>query len=120
MAEHPLAAAVRDAAGDAELVVRYATLGEEAAFAALVRRHGPMVLGVCRRVLGNAHDAEDCFQATFLVLARKAGSLKRPEALANWLYGVAFRIATRSKTMAARRLLQERTAGQEPRPATSR
>ena len=64
---------------DDELVERFAVHREEAAFAALVRRHGPLVLGVCRRMLTEPHSAEDCFQETFLVLARKAGSLKRPE-----------------------------------------
>ncbi len=78
---------------DADLVGRFAGRRDEAAFAALVARHGPTVLGVCRRLLGDAHAAEDAFQATFLVLARKAGSLRRPEAVAAWLYGVARRVA---------------------------
>src|ERR1700758_3045027 len=72
---------------DHELLAQFVGAQDEAAFTVLVERHGPMVLGVCRRALGNAHDAEDAFQATFLVLARKAGSLTRPGLLANWLYG---------------------------------
>ena len=80
---------------DAELVRRFVADRDEAAFAALVRRHGPMVLGVCRRVLRDPHDAEDAFQATFLVLARRAGSLRRG-ALAGWLYTTARRSALRA------------------------
>src|SRR5262249_16563353 len=78
---------------DAQLPECFVQGKEEAAFAALVKRHGPLVWGVCQRVLRHAQDAEDAFQATFLVLARKAGSIARPEALGSWLYGVAFRIA---------------------------
>jgi len=95
---------------DDELVERFAVHREEAAFAALVRRHGPLVLGVCRRMLTEPHTAEDCFQETFLVLARKAGSLKRPEALGPWLYGVATRTALKARERAARRLVCERRA----------
>jgi RNA polymerase sigma factor (sigma-70 family) len=98
------------AAPDDELVERFAVHREEAAFAALVHRHGPIVLGVCRRVLGDSHAAEDCFQATFLVLARKAGSLKRPEALGPWLYGVATRTALKVRAREARRRVCERGA----------
>jgi RNA polymerase sigma factor (sigma-70 family) len=82
---------------DADLLARFARSGEESAFAALVARHGPMVLAVCRRVLADAHAAEDACQAAFLVLARKAGSLRRPERLAAWLHGVARRVALRSR-----------------------
>lgn len=95
-------------ATDRQLLQRFAGRREEAAFAALVGRHGPMVLGVCRRVLHDAHDADDAFQATFLVLARKAGSLARPEKLANWLYGVACRTAARARAETARRRAHER------------
>src|SRR5689334_17456257 len=74
---------------DADLLRRYVGQGDEAAFAVLVQRYGPMVLGVCRRVLSNPHDAEDAFQATFLVLVSKAVNLRLHSTLGNWLYGVA-------------------------------
>jgi RNA polymerase sigma factor (sigma-70 family) len=80
----------------------------EAAFEAQVHRHGPMVLGVCRRMLRGSHDWEDAFQATFLVLARRAGSIGRREKLANWLYGVAIRTAKEARRRAARRRPMER------------
>src|SRR5262249_31583660 len=80
-------------ASDADLIGRFVRRRDEEAFAALVERHGPMVLNACRRVLGDVHAAEDAFQAVFLVLARKAATLSRPEALAGWLYGVACRVA---------------------------
>jgi RNA polymerase sigma factor (sigma-70 family) len=84
--------------------------GAEEAFAILVRRHGPMVLGVCRRVLSGSHEAEDAFQATFLVLARKAATIARRESLANWLYGVALRTAKDSRARAMRRRAWEERA----------
>jgi DNA-directed RNA polymerase specialized sigma24 family protein len=82
-----LSAVIRDGAGltDAQLLSRFIERGDAAAFEALVRRHGPMVLGVGRRLLRNHHDAEDAFQATFLVLVRRAESIVPPEKLANWL-----------------------------------
>src|SRR4029078_6990834 len=85
---------VRSLAGpsDPELLDRFTRTGDEGAFAALVRRHHPMVLGVCRRVLHHAQDAEDACQAVFLVLARKAASVRRREALAGWLYRVGGRV----------------------------
>ncbi|HEV3143893.1 MAG TPA: sigma-70 family RNA polymerase sigma factor, partial [Gemmataceae bacterium] len=98
------------AAPDSELVERFTVHREEAAFAALVRRHGPLVFGVCRRVLNDPQAAEDCFQETFLVLARKAGSLRGPEALGPWLYGVAMRTALKARARAARRRECERRA----------
>jgi RNA polymerase sigma factor (sigma-70 family) len=88
--------------GDACLLRRFAVDRDEAAFAALVARFGPMVLAVCQRVLGDAHAAEDAFQATFLVLARKAPSLLRHDLVGNWLWGVAYRTARRARLDAAR------------------
>jgi RNA polymerase sigma factor (sigma-70 family) len=93
---------------DRQLLERFLRRRDGAAFEALVRRHGPMVLGVCRRLLRDPHDAEDAFQATFLVLLRKAPSLRRRELLANWLYGVALRTALKARGIRARRQARER------------
>jgi RNA polymerase sigma factor (sigma-70 family) len=92
---------------DADLLRAYVHRRDEAAFEALVRRHGPVVLGVCRRVLRNRADAEDCFQATFLVLVRKARSIRRPESLGSWLYGVAFRVAQKARAAGIKRRAKE-------------
>jgi DNA-directed RNA polymerase specialized sigma24 family protein len=89
-------AAVCRTATDGELLRRFVERRTEAAFAAQVDRHGPMVLRVCRRVLCHRQDAEDAFQATFLVLAHKAASIRKGESLASWLHGVAHRIALRA------------------------
>jgi RNA polymerase sigma factor (sigma-70 family) len=92
---------------DAELVRRYVQERDEAAFELLVRKHGPMVLGVCRRILRNPHDAEDAFQATWLVLVRKAATLRSPGTVGNWLYGVAYRTALEARKLAAKRRNKE-------------
>jgi RNA polymerase sigma factor (sigma-70 family) len=117
------AGAAAPAAGeltDGQLLQRFITRNDEIAFAALVQRHGPMVLAVCRRVLQDWHHAEDAFQATFLTLARKAGAIGQPELLANWLYGVAYRTALKAKTRAARRWQSEREVASMPRAEPTR
>jgi RNA polymerase sigma factor (sigma-70 family) len=88
---------------DRQLLERFAQRREEAAFAALLDRYGAMVLRVCRRILHDAHEAEDAFQATFLILARKAGAIRRQQSLGSWLYRVASHVATRARADAARR-----------------
>jgi RNA polymerase sigma factor (sigma-70 family) len=107
---------LQDGAGrtDGQLLADYLSRRDEAALEALVQRHGPMVWGVCRRVLRNYHDAEDAFQATFLVLVRKAASLASPELLANWLYGVAHQTALKARATAAKRKVRERQVTEMP------
>jgi RNA polymerase sigma factor (sigma-70 family) len=95
---------------DGALLVRFLAQREEAAFEMLVQRHGPMVLGLCQRVLGDTHAAEDAFQATFLVLARQAAAIRKQASLGSWLYGVAQRIACRARAQAAARRQRERQA----------
>ena len=101
---------------DEQLLERFATRHDEAAeaaFATLMERHGPMVLSVCRRVLTDPHDALDAFQATFLVLIHKAGSVRKRRSLASWLFGVAWRVSARTRGAATRRREVERSARAE-------
>jgi RNA polymerase sigma factor (sigma-70 family) len=104
---------------DGQLLGAFIERQDSAAFEALVRRHGPMVLGVCRRVLGHAQDAEDAFQATFLVLVRKATSIVPREALSGWLWGVAHRTALGAKAKAGRRKAREKQVRDMPHPQTA-
>ncbi|MCI0682354.1 MAG: sigma-70 family RNA polymerase sigma factor [Gemmataceae bacterium] len=99
-----------DGVTDGELLERYRARRDEAAFEALVRRHGPMVLGVCRRILRNHADADDAFQATFLVLVRKAGAIRRKGMVGNWLYGVAHHTALKARAMHSKRRTKEQEA----------
>jgi RNA polymerase sigma factor (sigma-70 family) len=104
---------------DGELLRRFAVQREESAFTALMHRHGPMVLGVCQSILQDSQDVEDAFQATFLVLVRKARAISKPGSVASWLHGVAYRLARRVRAEAARRHAHERQAvpmpGRDPR-----
>jgi RNA polymerase sigma factor (sigma-70 family) len=100
---------------DGELLKCFIARRDEAAFEALLRRHGPMVLGVCRRVLRNEADAEDAFQATFLVLVRKAATIRPRGMVGNWLYGVAHSTALKARAMRTKRSAKERGAAARPR-----
>src|SRR5436305_2050291 len=104
---------------DGQLLERFVACRDEVVFEALVERHGTMVLQICRGMLGNSHDAEDVFQATFLVLVRRAGSIRKRDSVASWLFGVAGRIAARARVDAARRRKHERQAAERaarPKP----
>jgi RNA polymerase sigma factor (sigma-70 family) len=110
------AAIQRDAAAltDGELLEQYLAGRDETAFEVLLRRHGAMVLGVCRRILRNEADAEDAFQATFLVFVRKASSIRSRGTVSNWLYGVAYNTALKAKAMNYKRHTKEREAARVP------
>src|SRR5437899_10487150 len=102
---------------DGQLLARFIERRDQAAITALVQRHAPMVWGVCRRVLRNHHDAEDAFQATFLVLVRKAAAIASRELLANWLYGVAHQTALKARATLAKRKGREMQVACMPEPA---
>jgi RNA polymerase sigma factor (sigma-70 family) len=107
--------------GDGELLARFTAQRDDTAFASLVRRHGPMVLGVCRSLLNDSHAADDAFQATFLVLLRRAASLEERPSLGGWLSGVAYRTALKARTSAARRRTREgKAAAMTPTEANHR
>jgi len=95
-------------------LARFVAQRDDAAFTSLVRRHGPMVMGVCTRLLNDVQEAEDAFQATFLVLVRRAGSIGQPDLLGNWLYGVAYRTALKARGDAARRRRHQRALVDQP------
>jgi RNA polymerase sigma factor (sigma-70 family) len=109
-----------EADSDGELLTAFVEKKDESAFAALVQRHGPMVLGVCKRVAGDHHDAEDAFQAAFLVLARKARSVRPREAVGCFLHGVARRAALKARTASIKRQSRERSAERLPEPEAPR
>jgi RNA polymerase sigma factor (sigma-70 family) len=104
---------------DGQLLAQFIGQHDEAAFAAFVKRHGSMVLGVCRRLLGNVHDADDAFQATFMILVHKAASLKSCELLGNWLYGVAYNTALAARAKRCRRQSKEKQVLGMPEPVMS-
>jgi RNA polymerase sigma factor (sigma-70 family) len=106
------------ARSDGQLLERFISRRDDAAFEELLRRHGPMVLGVCRRLVGHVQDAEDAFQATFMVLVRKARSVKPRELVGNWLYGVAYRVALEAQARSGRRRAHEKQVEDMPHPTT--
>src|SRR5262245_5445159 len=108
-----LAVSEAAAQSDRELLDRFIGCRDEAAFTELVRRHGPMVLTACRRVLRHEHDAEEVFQAAFLVLARRAETIRHGETLSGWLYQVSYRLALRAQDLTARRREQALAADYE-------
>jgi RNA polymerase sigma factor (sigma-70 family) len=122
LTEHLCISVLHDGAGrtDGQLLDSFLQQKDRAALSALVRRHGPMVWGVCSRMLPSHHDAEDAFQATFLILVQKAATLPDPEMVGNWLYGVAHQTAVRMRALAARRGVRERQVAVLPEPTSAK
>lgn len=108
---------VRDETTDGALLESFLLRGDRESLGKLIHRHGPLVWGVCRRVLRHAQDAEDAFQATFLVLVRKASTIRHKECCAHWLYGVAYQTALKARAVAARRKNREQQVMDMPEPA---
>src|SRR5688572_21954638 len=104
---------------DGQLLTAFLARHDKAAFETLVHRHGPLVFGVCRRMLGNAEDAADAFQAVFLVLVRKAASIRRPQALRTWLYHTAVRTSLKARTIRGRRMVREKAMDTMPETAAT-
>src|SRR5262245_54160216 len=104
---------------DGDLLRQFITQHDETAFATLVDRHGSLVHGVCRRILGNLHEADDAFQATFFVLARQAASIRQPHSLGPWLYGVASRISRQVRLREAVRRRREKEAVEQRSSASA-
>ena len=119
--QHLRKTVLRDGFGitDGQLLDSFVHQKDDAALAALVRRHGPMVWGVCCRLLRSHHDAEDAFQAAFLVLVQKAATLPDKEMVGNWLFGVARQTAVRMRAIAAKRGVRERQVTVMPEPTTT-
>ena len=120
--QHLRAAALsrkQEGTSDAGLLAKFVRWRDAAALEALVHRHGPMVWGVCRRLLANHHDAEDAFQATFLVLVRRSASVRSGDQVANWLHGVARQTALKARSAAARRLAREKSRVDLPEPTAA-
>src|SRR5262245_56465340 len=99
---------------DGQLLQRFAVGRDESAFAVLLQRYSRLVYGVCRNILRNDHDAEDAFQASFLVLARRAGAIRSDQAIGSWLYRVAYRVAIKARNASERRRRQEFQAARAP------
>src|SRR5271165_4401865 len=129
MATHPLndviqhlrraVVPVRDEMTDGQLLGTFLEQRDDAALAVLVRRHGPLVWGVCCRLLRHHHEAEDAFQATFILLIRRAATIREKEKVAHWLYRVAHQTALRARAIAARRNVRERQVTEMPEPAVA-
>jgi RNA polymerase sigma factor (sigma-70 family) len=114
-----LAPPAENGPSDGQLLARFVASRDEPSFTALLRRHGAMVWRLCLRVLGHVQDAEDAFQATFIILASKAGSVRKRESVGSWLFGVAYRTACEARGARSRRQARERQVEEMPHPTTA-